>query len=420
MRASADPIRRVLPNTGAQLVQPSLRALIGLILSVALARHLGPHGFGEYGLVTAFVLLFTAALPELGISGVVVREMARSPEHRSALLASASMLSLGAAGAAYVVIAGVAFVSGYRDEVRASLALLGLTVFIAPVQMLTTHFEVDLRLDRLLPPWIAGAALQLVLVLGVVILGGGLVAIAAAATVALVIEHAWMAALVIRDVALERPSTRHWPMLAREAWPIASASIITAAARQAPAIALSLVDLRWVGLFTAADRIAMYATRIALALRTSMYPLLAERWSRREDLGDLLRRAILAVSTASALAVAAGTFLAGPAVRLLYGPAFDAAAEILVVLLVAAGCAAVAMLLGAALLAMGAQRTSLLISVAAAAVLIAALWLTLSRGEGPIAAALGVLLWTATIMVLSAIAVGRASAMRQDARVSPR
>src|SRR3546814_4420331 len=62
-----------------------VRLGLNLIITIWLARHFGPEGFGVWNFASAFVALF-GVFAVLGMDGIIVRELVtRSEEHTSEL-----------------------------------------------------------------------------------------------------------------------------------------------------------------------------------------------------------------------------------------------------------------------------------------------------------------------------------------------
>lgn len=409
----ADVRRRVVTNTAAQLVAPALRVGASVVVFAVLGRYLGVAGFGEYGLVVAYVVLFTNALGDWGLATILLREIARRPAEREALISSAAALQLVLAALSYAAVLGIALFSAYSADVRWSLAVFGLTLLLAPVQMLSAHFATDLRLTRLVAPPVAGTVAQLVLVLVAVGLGGPLVAIVAAGAVSVAIEHLWSARIVLRELRLERPSTAPWGPFFREAWPIAGSTALATAAKQAPLLVLSGAGLDAVGIFTAATKIPDYLTRIPYALRTSLFPLFARRWHERAAFGGLVDRGAAGTLALTAPVAVVGIALAPQVVTIVFGRAFEDAALPFAVLMAGFVLASLGVVLEAALVAADGQRANLAIR-GATSLLLLGLLAVLARPFGPTGSALAVA-GSAAATAAVTLAVTRSRAARTRA-----
>lgn len=404
--ANAELGGRVIANTLVQFVAPGMRAVVGVILVAILGRYLGVTGFGEYGLVVAYVLLFTNVLAEWGLGAILVREIARQPELRPRLIASAALLQLVLAAISYAGLLGIALLSSYSAEVRASLAAFGLTLLLAPVQMLTAHFAMDLRLARLVAPAVAGTLAQLVLVLVAVALHGPLLAVVAAGAAGVAVEHIWTAAIVLRELPLARPALRPWRAFIGESWPLAIGTLVTTGVRQAPVLLLAAVSTDAVGIFSAADKIPTYLARIPYAFRASMLPVLSARWREPARFPALVKWVIGGALLLTVPPVIVAIGLSREIVTFVFGPAFAGAALPFAALMGAFAFAALGILLEAVLVAMGAQRLDLVIRVAGS-VLLLGLLLVLVPGGTATGAAVAVLASAAVMVLLTLATIAR-------------
>src|SRR5262249_23486506 len=94
-------VRRVMANSGWLIAEKATRLAAGLVVTVWMARHLGPHDYGILTSTFAFVLLF-GPLANLGLDAIAVRELSRRPGDAAAILGTAFCLRMigGVAGAA--------------------------------------------------------------------------------------------------------------------------------------------------------------------------------------------------------------------------------------------------------------------------------------------------------------------------------
>lgn len=409
---ATDDLRgRVVANTVVQFIAPGVRVAVGVVLVAILGRYLGVAGFGEYGLVVAYVVLLTNVLAEWGLATILVREIARRPEERPSLISSATLLQLVLAGLSYLGVIGIALLSSYSGEVRASLAVFGLTLLLAPVQMLTAHFMTDLRLVRLVAPAVAGTLAQLVLVLVAVALQGPLVAVMAAGAAGVAVEQVWTAAITLRELPLGRPTTRPWKTFLGESWPLAVSTVLSMGARQAPVLVLATFGMGAVGIYAAADKIPTYLARVPYAFRATMFPLLARRWREASGSAELAAVVVAGAVLLTAPLAVVGVLFARDIVTLVFGAAFADAALPFAALMVAFVFVAVGILLEAVLVAAGAQRTNLAIRVAAALVLLALLPLVAPR-LGATGAAAAVLASSVAAVLLTLVVIARRGHVR--------
>ena len=84
-------LQKIIGNTGWLFIDKGLRLGMGLLVSAWMARYLGPEQFGTYNYALAFVMIFST-LANLGLDGIVVRDIVRDPACLDETLGSAFVL----------------------------------------------------------------------------------------------------------------------------------------------------------------------------------------------------------------------------------------------------------------------------------------------------------------------------------------
>lgn len=78
-------LRGAAANTVWLLVDRATKMLLGILVGAWVARHLGPHHFGELAFVLAFATIFQT-VAQLGLDSIVVRDIAQQPDRAHKLL----------------------------------------------------------------------------------------------------------------------------------------------------------------------------------------------------------------------------------------------------------------------------------------------------------------------------------------------
>jgi O-antigen/teichoic acid export membrane protein len=346
---------------------------IGVALSVfsaaLLFRHLGVVDSGRYVTILSLVAL-VGGLTEAGLTAIGVREFATAgPEGRirslRALLGMRISLTLaGVAGA--IAFAGIA---GYGSTLVLGTALAGLGLLLQSLQSAASiPLQAELRLG-----WVtvADLARQLVTVGAIVALvaaGAGLLpflAIAIPAGLASLVVT--VAAVHHREALLPVFRWAEWAGLMREALPYAVTSAVGAFYFRLAIIVMSLVatDVE-TGYFAASFRIIDVLIVVPQLLVGAAFPIFAR--AARDDRTRLryaLQRSVdgaLIFGIWTAVCLVAGADLA---IKVVAGPDFAPAAD---VLRIQAGALLLAFLnavLGYALLSLGRYRALLAMALAA-------------------------------------------------------
>ena len=109
-------------NTSWLFGEKILRMIVGLFVSIWVARYLGPEQFGLFSYAQSFVGLFTA-IATLGLDGIVVRELVKDESRRDELIGTAFWLNiLGALGVLIVLAIAINFTS--NDSYTSSLVFI--------------------------------------------------------------------------------------------------------------------------------------------------------------------------------------------------------------------------------------------------------------------------------------------------------
>lgn len=87
-------LRHYGANTSWLFAEKAVRMAIGFPIGIYVARQLGPTDFGVLSYAISFVMLF-ACLSELGLNGIVVRELVKNPDQRDDLLGTSFVLKFG-------------------------------------------------------------------------------------------------------------------------------------------------------------------------------------------------------------------------------------------------------------------------------------------------------------------------------------
>ena len=305
-----------------------MRIGLSFIVGVLVVRHLGPTGNGVLQSGVALATLFAVGI-ELGLDGVLRREIVRTPERTGALLGTATLLR-----AATLVPAIVLFAAVYARQ-RAGVPGLGFWMGITLALPLAQTAEVwFLASGRVRTNVLAqGAAFLLVSALrvalvmaGAAVMAFGFAAAAETLLIGLALGLAFMrcAAAPHRwswDAALAR-------RMLRDAAPLLLTNLAIFVYRRFDLLIVAgLLDTRAAGFYAAAVRMSELGYVAPMLLLNAWFPLITRLHAEdpaayRATLAGFYRKIVWA-GAAFALVV---TISAHWLVRILLGSAFDGAA----------------------------------------------------------------------------------------------
>jgi PST family polysaccharide transporter len=328
-------LRRVVANSGWLVAERAVRMAAGLVVTVWVARHLGPSDYGVLSSTVAFVALF-GAIAGLGVDVIAVREISRRPADAPTILGTALGLRVaaGVAGAALAWGLGLALGLG-KSGPPVVLALLSCTLMFQSADVVDYWFQANLRsqltVAAKLTAFAAAAALRVAFVLH-----DQPVEMFALATLA---ESA-LAAAALGFAYARNQGPGRWrfdPRTAKnllsDSWPLMiSAAAVMLYLRIDQVLLRALVGPGEAGALAAVLPFTECWYVLATSLSVSLAPVMmrihaasVERFYQR--LQQIFRAAVV-----GGVAIAAGMSLAaGALVSLLLGPAFQASAPVLAV-----------------------------------------------------------------------------------------
>jgi PST family polysaccharide transporter len=329
-------LQNILKNTGWLVGDKVIRMGIGLVVSVWVARYLGPQQFGILNYALSFVSLFMI-LSYLGLDGIVVRELVQHPSDKREILGTAFLLRFACGLLAFCLAIGTIRL------LRPDDALMLRVVAITAVLTLTQAFDV---IDMWFQSQVASKYTVLARNTAFLLITG--------VRVALILTHApfmafvWAAmaeyalgavALVIvyqgREQLLPawRASRERAGRLLRDSWPLLLASFSMVVYQKIDQVMLGeMLGNDVVGIYAAAAKISEIWYFIPMTIVSSIFPSVLK--ARAENQGLYYRRLqrLFSLMTAMALALAVPmTFAARYLMPLVYGQEFNAAAPILAI-----------------------------------------------------------------------------------------
>jgi O-antigen/teichoic acid export membrane protein len=223
---SAAPAGRAASDVAGQIVARGLNALLGVGVTIALVRGLGPRGYGDWSALLAIVSI-VGYLTSLGLDEVAVRQASmdrrRESTWMSALLSLQLIISVPVTIAALVVTLLIA----HDGPTRVAAVLLSFTCTFSALGSVRAVFQLRIR-NR----WTAGfellnGLLWAIGVFAITAAGAGIAAFAAAFLAASAVVNVAQVVLARRQMPLRlRGGGRARIHLLRIGVPFAIASLL--------------------------------------------------------------------------------------------------------------------------------------------------------------------------------------------------
>ena len=329
-------LQTLIENAGWLVADKIVRLGIGLVVGVWVARYLAPARFGTFNYVQALVALI-AALSTMGLPDVIIRDFVRHGERAREIAATAIAIRLGGAVLSIVVAVIAVVVSRPGDgEVLAMTAIVAGSLVPQALDTVDQFYQAQNVVRPLVVQRNAAFLLTAAAKIVAIALGAPLIAFAAIYSLEFVIVALFFIAFAARRGARFGLGQATWAeaqRLTRDAWPLLVRQLGIGVYMRVDQVLLGrLLDDHAVGIYAAAARISEIWYFVPTAVITAFVPRLAARHTESPvDYEAQLVKVMRAVAVVSVVAAASMSFGARLIIGLLYGHAYAAAADVLMI-----------------------------------------------------------------------------------------
>jgi len=326
--------QRVMTNAFWLSSDHVYRLAIGVVVSVWMMRYLGPQQFGQISFALAFVALFSG-FSNLGLDGVIVRDLVKTPHAVDDILGSAWILKFVGSGTALLL--ATAAISWLRpdDPLGIWLVFLSAGAFLfQSLDVIDMWFRSSLRSRLSVIPKTITVTVAALGKSGLILAGAPLIAFAwmglAEAMLggfALLAMFVWLGGN-LRTWRIQADRVR---ALAREGLPLALSSMVVILYMRIDQVMLGeMLDDEAVGMYTAAIRVSEIFYFIPNALVMSIAPVLVQARESGESIYlARVEQMFSSIAIPAILIAIPMSMLAGPLISLVLGPDFISAAPVL-------------------------------------------------------------------------------------------
>ena len=270
--------KRFLGNIGWLLGGKIINMILQFVVSLATARYLGPSNFGTINYVAAFVSFFSS-IASLGLSIIVIKEIARGKTNNNEIIWTSIWLRLGTAVLSTISIIALMFITNRNDPLIVQIAFLeSLSIIFSSFDTINYYFQA-----KLLAKWstIAGVLAYLGMSLYRIYLlatKADIVWFALATSMDMIFQTFFLLIFYIRIEGVHpRFNWSLGKMLLKQSYHYLIAGLITILYAQVDKVMLgNMVDSAAVGYYSAALTISTLWSMIPTALIQSLSPILYE------------------------------------------------------------------------------------------------------------------------------------------------
>jgi O-antigen/teichoic acid export membrane protein len=321
---------RFLKNAFSLLTTELVNAAIGVVFTAVLVRHLSVSDFGIYTTITVF-LAFGSLFADLGMSQVVVRDMAQERGISRVVLPNAVLIALSLSTLAWGGLILLAAVFNYPGRVQGLLLVAGAALLFKAVAQLSAATIRAFERMEILAAINSGVSIASS-ALGILLLemGKGL-----SAQVGLIVASAAVTALLLSVIVHFRfvpfSLTFRAAVSRRILWetlPIAILLGCNIVLTKSDLVMLSKMQtMSAVGIYGASVKIIDFLDIFTASALGAMLPFMAARWSQSSTSALKNYQQALRVFIVLGMAVTVGVFmLSGDIVALVFGASYEATA----------------------------------------------------------------------------------------------
>lgn len=329
-------LQAIVRNSGWLVADRSLRILVGLVVSVWVARYLGPEQYGTLNYAMAFVALFSACAT-LGLETIVIRDLSRTTEGVEVTLGTTFALKL--AGATVTLGLSFAAIGILRPEdgsVQYLVAIIAAGTLFQAFDVIDFWYQSRVRSKHVVfARNTAFLVISLIKIL-LIVSNAPLIAFAWAALGEVALGACGLVLAcrgVIPRLGRWRFSGRRSVELLRESWPLFLSAVFVLIYVKIDKIMIGqILGEEKLGIYAAATQLAEVWYFIPMAITSSVFPFIVAAKSTGESQYYARLEQLYLVMVWLALAVAVPiTLFSGPIVELVFGAKYAAGAAVLAI-----------------------------------------------------------------------------------------
>ncbi|MBA7560545.1 hypothetical protein ES708_02171 [subsurface metagenome] len=282
-------VKRIAKNTIVLGISQIITSILGFFLLIYIARYLGEVGFGKYSFAISFTSLFII-FADLGLSNLVIRELARNRKLTNKYLTNISVIKLILSFFAFVFIVLTINLMNYPQDTTYAVYLFGvytiLTSFVLTFRSIFQAFE---RMEYTAVIMIIEKIILFPLVLFVLLSGYGLIELAYVYIFIGIVDVTLSFSIVLIKIAKPKPTIDFslWKALIIRSIPFALGTLFGVLFFKIDTVMLSVFkgDAA-VGIYNAAYTPLLALGVIPSVFITAIYPVMSRYFiSSKDSLG---------------------------------------------------------------------------------------------------------------------------------------
>jgi len=327
--------RKIAYNVIFSSVAKVISTVLALVVIGIITRSLGKEGFGNYATVLA-VLAFFAALADLGLNQISVREISKTGADEKKIIGNVFTLRIFSALAIIIISPLLIWILDYPAEVERGILIVAFSfLFSSTYQILNGIFQKNLAMDKVALSELMGKIIQVVFVALAFKWKLGFDWIMAAllfnSLASFILVFFWSRKYIHFCLQID---LAYWKIFLKESFPLGISAVITFAYFKMDTLILSyLKSSAEVGVYNVAYKVLENITFFPAMIIGLVTPILAKNiFDNREEFKKIADKTFR-VFIILVIPLLVGTlFLADDVVRVIGGNGFSESAGVLRIL----------------------------------------------------------------------------------------
>lgn len=332
-------LQRVINNSGWMFFDKIFRMGVGFLVAVWVTRYLGPEKFGLLSYAIAFVSLF-AAVANLGLYGIVVRDIVRYPEAREEIIGTALFLKcIGGFLCLLLALTVIFLVRRGDSQVHWLVGIIAAGMIFQSFDVFDFWFQSQLQSKYTSFANIPAFVTMIIVRMALILSGGSLVAFAWAAFFDLLLAGVGLLSayhLATRRLGQLRVNGKWARRLLSDSWPVIFAGLMLMVYSRIDQVMIGqMLDEKSVGLYAAAVKLAeLWYFFPTLILNSMLGMIVAAKEEGEKVYYHRLQQVFDLMAIISYICILPLALFSGKIIAFMYGDAYATAAPVLTVYVV--------------------------------------------------------------------------------------
>jgi len=252
-----------------------LSMVVALFVGVYVARYLGPEQFGLLSYAGSFVGLFTA-LATLGLDGIIVRDLVKTPERRDELLGTAFWLKAGGAILMWIGIAAAIPFTHNDTQTNILIIIIALAVIFQAFNVIDLNYQAEVKSKYVVYAQLASLVISSITKLVFVWIAAPLVWFACVFLLDAVVRAMGLLAMYLQNTGKIWYWKWRWQtarVLLKDSWPLILSGLVISIYMKIDQVMIKeMLGAEEVGLYAAAVRLSDVWLFITVIITNSLFP----------------------------------------------------------------------------------------------------------------------------------------------------